>query len=126
MKPARYIWLLALLLLAAPANAVDFSKVVMDDEGKPICMEAVREGECPPDKIATLGRVVRIALYTTFPDEQNLSGEEKYKRGELAQGLAGAGDTKVKLEDLLVMKKVVGKLYGPGVVKPAWDLLEGK
>lgn len=114
-----------LMLLATPAYAIDFSQPVIGDDGKPMCQEAVKDGEpCAPDRIATLGRVVKIALYASFPDEQSLSGEDKYKRAEIAQAITGASDVKLKQSDRELVKKLVGKLYGPLVVYAVWNMLE--
>ncbi len=114
---------LPFLLLASPAYAVDFSQPILD-EGKPLCMEETKGGECPPEKIATLGRVIRQALYASYPDEASLSGEDKYKRAEIAQAIAGAGDVKIKLEDRVLIKKLVGRFYNPMVVFHTWNMLE--
>ena len=91
----------------------------------PLCLVQIKETEeCPADKVANLGRVVKTALYTIFPDEQQLSGEDKYKRAELAQALTGAKDIKPKAEEIALMKKLVAKLYGPIVVYQAWRELD--
>lgn len=119
----RFRFILPLLLFVSPAYAVDFSQPVLGEEDKPICMEATKD-ECPADKIATLGRLVRQALYASFQDEQNLSGEDKYKRAEIAQAITGASDVKLKLEDRALIKKLVGKLYGPMIVFAVWNMLE--
>ncbi len=119
----RYV--LPFLFLASPAFAVDFSQPILNEEGRPVCQDEIKNNEtCPADRIATLGRIVKIALMTSYPDEQNLSGEEKYKRAEIAQSITGSGDVKLKLEDRVLIKKLVGKLYGPMVVFAAWNMLE--
>jgi hypothetical protein len=73
-----------------------------------------------------MGKAARTALYAALPDEQQLSGEEKDRRGELARSIraATAGDFKLKLEDLALIKKLIGKAYGPLIVNGAWRLLD--
>lgn len=107
----------ALIGIATPTFAADFSKQLMDADNKPICIGVPQESqECPDAQRATLGRVVRAALYAGFPDEQNLSLDEKLKRGDLAMTITGATDINLKAEDIALMKKVVGKAYGPLIV----------
>lgn len=116
------------IAMLSPAFATDFSKKLTDPEGNLICTKVIKEDQdCPADQIATLGRTIRGALYATFPDEANLSLDEKLKRGDLAQALVGASeDVKFKAEDIALMKKVVGKAYGPLVVWAVVRELEPK
>lgn len=116
--------LIALLSITA-ANAADFTAPIRDDDGQPLCVdEKAKPGECPADKVFTLATAVRNALYATYQDEQNISGDEKYRRAELGQGLRGATDLKLKAEDVALIKKMVAKLYGPLVVRDVWNLLD--
>jgi hypothetical protein len=113
----KLLLLFFILATLTPASAADFSKPLIDADGKPMCIVQTKEDEdCPAGQAATLGRVVRAALYAQFPDEQNLSLDEKLKRGDLAQAITGAGEIKLKAEDIALMKKAVGKAYGPLVV----------
>lgn len=115
---------LSFSLLAFPAHAVDFTQPLLTEDGKPMCMEQIKETEtCPADKSATLGRIARFALNFTYPDEK-IEGEEKFKRWEISQALTGAGDVKIKIEDRALLKKLIGKLYPPNVVGPTWSMLE--
>lgn len=114
-------------LIATPAYAIDFSKTIVDDSGKQLCSIEIKEGvECPEGKGLTLRIAARNALRFSFPDERDVSGDEKYKREELGQGLIGANDVKLKVEDIALIKKLIAKLYGPIVVYQAWNMLEGK
>lgn len=126
----RYV-LPLLAMMIAPAGATDFSQPILDQEGKPACREAPPRDEktgkfldCPTEQIATLGWYARNALYASFPDEQNLPGDDKSKRGALAQSLVGATEVKLKVEDLALIKKLIGKAYGPLIVYQAWAMLE--
>lgn len=125
MKKINVGFLFILSFISSSAEAVDLTKVLVNDEGKPMCMISIKDTEeCPIDKVAILGKVVKTALYTMFPDEQNLSGEDKYKRAELAQSMTGAVEIKPKAEDIALMKKLVAKLYGPIIVYQAWQELD--
>lgn len=121
----RTMVLLLALTLSTSALALDFSQPVLDLDGKPFCQDMVgKDGECAPDKAWTLARLARAALNAQFPDEQNLSVEEKYKRGKLAQSLTGTGDMKLKSEDVALLKKMIGRAFPPSMMTAAWDLLE--
>lgn len=126
----RYV-LPLLTLMTAPGMATDWTQPVLDQDGKPACREALLRDDktgkpldCPREQIATLGWYARTALNATFPDETNLSGDDKAKRGGLAQSLVGATEVKLKVEDLALIKKLIGKAYGPLVVYQAWEMLE--
>lgn len=124
----RSTFVLLLALLTTPAFAIDFSVKLTDSDGQPIkvCVDPRPQPECVKEVEMTLGVVVRNALYQSYPDERELSGDEKFKRAELAQALTGAGEVKVKAEDIALMKKLVAKLYGPLIVYRAWQLLDPK
>lgn len=119
--------LIALLLTTTSAFAIDFGKVFTDDDGKPLCSAETKDNApCPQDKVLTLRMASRNALRASFPDERDISGDEKYKREELGQGLVGANDIKLKAEDIALIKKLIAKLYTPMVVYQAWNTLDPK
>lgn len=123
---ARIVFLAA-ALFASPALAIDFAKPFTGDDGKPVCgVEIKAAEECPADKVFTLRIATRNALYATFEDEKTLSGDEKFKRAELAQGIVGSGDVKLKAEDVALIKRLIAKLYGPLIVYQAWTALDPK
>ena len=65
-------------------------------------------------------------LLATFPDEQNLAGEEKLRRFLLASKIHWAdGEAELMAEEISLVKKLIGKGYGPLVVGQAWKMLEG-
>ena len=65
------------------------------------------------------------ALTGAYPDEK-LSGEEKVRRFELARLLHAEDEPDVCVEDIALVKQLIGKGYGPMVVGPAWSLLDPK
>ena len=58
-----------------------------------------------------------------YPDEQ-ASGEEKFKRYQLAERISAAGPQDVSVEEVALIKRLIGKGYPPMVVGPAWLALE--
>ena len=76
---------------------------------------------------ATVRGVAIEALFATFKDEENLSGEEKLKRWELASKIKASSDpVELVVEEVALLKKLIGKAYGTLIVGQAWRILEGE
>lgn len=68
-----------------------------------------------------------VALDSVADEDKKLEGKEKYRRGALASRIYGAAvPIALELEDVQLVKTLIGKIYGPRVVKEAWDLLDPK
>jgi hypothetical protein len=98
---------------------VDFSKELIDLDGKTVDSSAT-------DKTpATVRKVVCGALIASYPDEANLNPEEKVKRWNLALRVQKELDPiDFKTDEIALMKKLVGKAYGPMIVGQVWEVLE--
>ena len=72
----------------------------------------------------TLASVAVSALMGTYQDEQGITGEEKFKRYQIAQRLSSAGTQEVTAEEVALIKRLIGKAYTPMVVGPAYIALE--
>ena len=97
---------------------VDFSKELIGYDGEPL-----REG----DKAITLSMVCCNALMNQTEEDAKLPGEEKLRRFDLATMIYASKEAAdLKIEDVSLLKTLVGKLYGPLVVGPVWKLLEGE
>lgn len=92
---------------------IDFTSILLDLDSKPL-----KDGET----IYTLGHVSTNALIVTHVDER-IDGEEKVKRFMLACKTKGPAVT-LTAEEIALIKKLVGKAYGPLVVGRAWALLD--
>jgi hypothetical protein len=74
------------------------------------------------------------ALLAQFRDEvgaagnpgTGISGEEKCNRYVLATRIYGDDEVDLKVEEIALLKKLVGKGFGPLIVGQAWDMLENK
>ena len=64
------------------------------------------------------------ALSATFRDEQGLTGDEKWPRFHLALKLTNEDEPDLKAEDVVLIKGLVGKMYGPIIVGRVWALLD--
>src|SRR5262249_2140486 len=94
---------------------IDFSAVIKDLDGVP-----VKNGEAD----ATLGRVSCTALLASYADEQNLPAEDKVKRFRLAEIAAKGGEQEMKVEDVALIKTLIGKAFAPLIVGRAYDIIE--
>ena len=94
---------------------INFSQSVHSIDGKPFM-----ENEKP----LTLGTFCWTALLANYQDEQNLAGEEKFKRFNLASKLYGMDEVDLTAEDIAKIKACVGKFHGPAVVGPVYNALE--
>jgi hypothetical protein len=53
-----------------------------------------------------------------------LAAEEKVKRFRLAEIAAKGGEREVKVEDVALIKTLIGKAFAPLVVARAYDIIE--
>jgi hypothetical protein len=75
----------------------------------------------------TLMDVSLDALLTPMQDEQNLSGEEKAKRYVLATRIySNKTDVDLETDEISLIKRLIGKLFGPLIVGQAYPMLENK
>lgn len=106
---------------------INFGEPLYDLDGKQVIDPANR-------KSVTLGSTCLNALTLSYNDETP-TGEEKTKRFDLALKIMHAtatdrvdalGIADLVVEDVVLLKQLVGKAYGPMIVGPAFALLEGK
>ncbi len=73
----------------------------------------------------TLRSACCTALMATTPSEQNLGGDAKLQRYMLAQKLHNEESVAISIEELALIKKLVGEVFIINVVGAVWKLLEG-
>lgn len=77
------------------------------------------------NKPVTLKKIVLNALVATYPGEENLAGDEKLKRWELALKIKNEPDpVSLKAEEVTEIKKLIAKMYGTLVVGQAFKMLD--
>jgi len=64
------------------------------------------------------------ALLADYKDEQNVSGEQKLERYELALKINAEDEVELKVEQAALLKKLVAKAYTPLVVGQVWKAIE--
>lgn len=106
-----------------------FTQNLVQLDGSPLefttmaCPACGRPRESRP---ATLRGACANALVAQFQDEQNLSGEEKVKRYQLAMKIINEDAVDLPAADVALIQKLVAKVYGPLIVGQVWEMLEPK
>jgi hypothetical protein len=72
----------------------------------------------------TLGTVAVSALMGQYQDEQGISGDEKFRRYQIASRVSASGIQEISIEDISLIKRLIGNAYTPMVVGPAYMALE--
>jgi len=84
-----------------------------------MCGQVVGESEPMTVQVAATR-----SLTASFRDEQSLPGDEKVTRFHLALKLTDEDEPDLKAEDIVLIKKLVGKMYGPVTVGRVWAILD--
>lgn len=100
---------------------IEWDTVIVMENGKAI-PDLQADGEKKPD--LTLGLAAQHALFASYSDEQNLKGEEKFKRGALAVRISEEKPPALTAEEIVLIKNLVAKMYGAIVVYRCWLLLD--
>lgn len=107
---------------AAPASAAkfDFSQPLRTFEGNLYKDETGKEIGKP------ISEFCQEALLATFGDETTIDPTEKFKRFELAKKLyASKGEVDLSDEELILLRRVVGKAYPTPIMGSIWMALGG-
>jgi len=92
------------------------------DTGKQVCQMC---GQVVDEKEPMTVRLAATrALTAVYRDEQGLAGDKKVARFHLALKIADEDEPDLKAEDIVLIKMVVGKMYGPVVVGRVWGILD--
>lgn len=98
---------------------IDFKAPILDLAGK------VLKNQAGVDFL--LEEACTTALLGVNPDERGVSGAEKAARFKLAVRITNAGGEPLDLtpEEVVKLKDVVGAIWPPAVVGPAYEMLDG-
>ena len=119
----------ALVLAFIPAAfALDLTTPITDVDGTPAVDQlsphkGVKCGETADFDCLTIGRAITHALLFSYKDEQP-SGEDKFRRGELARKIIGADKIDFTATQVTEIKPLVGKLYGPWTIVQIYNALD--
>lgn len=74
----------------------------------------------------TLRSIAIGALMASYKDEQDISGDEKLSRYELAVKINKGGKVEITAEEISKLKKLIGKGFNVLAVGQAYKLLEAE
>lgn len=109
---------------------INMTKVFKSFYGDSDLLSATPKEDGTPQSL-TMREVCIEALLSTYPDEAQLTGQEKFARYKLArsleENLATVEDTpltQVSSEDVVLLKGLIAKKYVPLVIGQAFEILE--
>lgn len=73
---------------------------------------------------ATVAKACINALIAVYPDEDNLSGEDKVRRAFLAQRIHINPKIDLTAEEVVLVKSLVSKAFSPLVVLRIWEAID--
>ncbi len=101
--------------------------VIKNFEGEPLKETSIGADNKPVMREITLASACINALFTNHQSEQGLSGEDKYKRYQLAERIDESVKNKelceLSTDDLALLERLLGLTYTPLVVGPAFKVL---
>lgn len=110
-----------LLAMTVSSRAADFDVRIVNLDGTPLTAEKGKEVELTVRTTAIEG------LMTPYPDEQNVTIEEKMRREDLARKILAKDTDKITSEDIALIKRLINKRYpSPLIVGQAARALEKK
>jgi hypothetical protein len=123
MKKFAFLIVAGALLIPTASWAVDFTTKLTQIDGSPFLDGAGK----PEEKQTTLATIAVNALLAAYPDEQTppLPAEEKVKRFALAEKVQlHPSDAQLTVDEVALIKKLIGKGYPALVVGEAWRVLD--
>ncbi len=90
---------------------------VIGYNGKPIPKSA------DDDSPVSLGEVLSMACVNANPQKHS-TGEDKMKIYRILQKTHAGGEVELEVEEVALLKTLVGESYGVPMVGPVYDLLE--
>lgn len=74
----------------------------------------------------TLRQLAKVALASSYVDESDLSGEDKFKRYLLFVKIKDSNEVDLSTEEIVLIKSLIAKANSPLFTGQAWLMLEGK
>ena len=112
---------------ADESRTVNMQTTIKDEKGKPakdFAYVTKEDPTCANCSLLTVGVVIARALNATFPDERDLSGEQKWARSVLADRLKDNKAATLTVKEADLIEKLVGKAFGGETIKQVVPLID--
>src|SRR5690242_16370454 len=79
-------------------SGINMTQIIVDENSVPVKDQYLQEADdpqCLKCKPLTLGAAIAHALFAALPSEKDVSGEQKFARGELALRIKNSTDAKL-------------------------------
>lgn len=128
---AAFLLTVTALPALAETQSVDLSKPMLEISGKPAMDESTRapdddprtDTDCKSCKPMSMAQVVIRALMLNLPSEQNLAGEQKLARWNLAQRIqSDPAHVALQSSEVILIKRLVGN-FGISAVGQIYPLI---
>ena len=128
----RLLWVSAFafgLGVALPSHAenVDMTQVLLAEGGEPAKdpFDLTKDDpQCEKCKPLTMGLAIAHALVAQLPEERDMDPLQKWARGDLAAKIMSGKPVALTAEDITVIKRLVGKLYGAVLIRQIYPALD--
>lgn len=110
-----------------PVEETEEVQVIVQNNGKPEAVSQIKKvyNQDGTVRLVTFKTLCARALIAMFRDEQNLPAEKKVSRFTLAQKIVAAtGPVELSLEEAVMAKEVVGKMFSPLIVGQVFGALK--
>lgn len=94
---------------------IDFTTVIVDLDKKPIKMDKTNED-------MTMRSVCVLSLISG--DSRDVDAKEKFDRARLAEKINDNDELDLRVEDITLLKDLIGKMWVPLVIMRTWDILD--
>jgi hypothetical protein len=111
---------------------VDVTQVLNALDGEPLVARTTDVDLCPECRakleaareLLTLRMACTRSLTLITDSTRNMSGDEKFRRGQLAQRIYNEDEPNLIAEEIVTLKEAIGKVEGVTVVLRAFEILD--
>jgi hypothetical protein len=92
-------------------NKIDLNAFILNAEGEQVGDMTVR-------------KAIIVAFQALHPDDESMSGDEKYGHFQIMQKVAKAPTVALSLQEKSMIKERIGKVMTPVIVGRVWPILD--
>lgn len=99
---------------------IDMTVLIVDEQGHTMKYQGEASADDPDCKKCsqlTLGKAISFALNTSFQDERNMPGDQRWARSILADRIRSEKAANLTAKEVSTIETVVEKLYSGQIIK---------